>query len=306
MENSVQNQPVKSKRGRKLGSKDKKPRARRKREPKPANGGGHNALLPTPAPVETLPANDLGSRINEEHRLAVQHAGNAIEHALACGRMLLEAKAKVGHGKWTQWLQDNVAFSERSAQAYMRIASNPQRSADLGSIQSALTSLAKPLAKNVLGLPLSEDYDPDYKKKHRVPSISRLSAPHHGSFRFKEDGNGADPEAAAEAQKAKFAKMEEEDNGERATAKVDDLIKTSILMEANLVEVWDAASAEARRELVRQRWDMLELARKEIEAVASVEHDDKVAGAAADYPELPDCLRRTPKDAAAAAPGQEN
>ena len=51
---------------------------------------------------------DLGARINEAHRLAIGHAGKAIEHAIPCGQLLLEAKAKVPHGKWLPWLRDDV------------------------------------------------------------------------------------------------------------------------------------------------------------------------------------------------------
>jgi len=102
---------------------------------------------------------DLGARINEAHRLAIQYAGKAIEHAIACGQMLLEAKANVPHGKWLPWLRENVTFGERSAQGYMRIAQKakgnmrlaqqvPDRIrngvADFTSLRSALHALATP------------------------------------------------------------------------------------------------------------------------------------------------------------------
>ena len=92
---------------------------------------------------------DLSARINEAHRLAIEHAGNAIEQAIACGQMLLEAKAKVSHGKWLPWLRDNITFGERSAQGYMRIAQRvpPQIRngvADFPSLRAALHALATP------------------------------------------------------------------------------------------------------------------------------------------------------------------
>jgi len=92
---------------------------------------------------------DLGARINEAHRLAMGHAGKAIEQAIACGQMLLEAKAKAPHGKWLLWLRDNVTFGERSAQGYMRIAQRipPQIRngvSDFPSLRGALHALAVP------------------------------------------------------------------------------------------------------------------------------------------------------------------
>jgi hypothetical protein len=102
--------------------------------------------------TENPPANsnyltDLGVRINEAHTRAIEHAGKAIGYAIACGDMLLEAKAKVPHGQWLPWLRNNITFSERSAQGYMRIAQrrpNPQRVADLP-LRRVLGELRTPL-----------------------------------------------------------------------------------------------------------------------------------------------------------------
>ena len=83
------------------------------------------------------PTKSLAVRINETHALAMQHAGQAIGFAIACGELLLEAKRSIQHGQWLPWLRANVAFGERSAQGYMRIAGrkerlpNAQRVADL-------------------------------------------------------------------------------------------------------------------------------------------------------------------------------
>ncbi len=65
---------------------------------------------------------ELGQRINEYHTLAAKHAGQAVEAARQAGELLVQAKRNAGHGNWLQWLADNVHFSERTAQAYMRVA----------------------------------------------------------------------------------------------------------------------------------------------------------------------------------------
>src|SRR5258708_2094965 len=45
---------------------------------------------------------------------------------MACGELLIEAKHRYGkHGKWAKWLADNIEFSERLAQCYMRLARLP-------------------------------------------------------------------------------------------------------------------------------------------------------------------------------------
>ena len=64
---------------------------------------------------------ELADQINEAHRLAQEHAESAIDYAFRVGDLLLQAKSEVKHGKWLPWLRDNVQFSERTAQTYMRL-----------------------------------------------------------------------------------------------------------------------------------------------------------------------------------------
>lgn len=72
-----------------------------------------------------------------------QQAGDAI---LGIGQRLIEAKEMMPHGDWLPWLENEVEFSERTAQNFMRLArewQNPQTFADLGA-SKALTLLALP------------------------------------------------------------------------------------------------------------------------------------------------------------------
>ncbi len=51
---------------------------------------------------------DLARRIDDEHRAATGAARTAIEHAIACGKLLLEAKAGVSYRRaheLTFWIQ---------------------------------------------------------------------------------------------------------------------------------------------------------------------------------------------------------
>jgi len=62
--------------------------------------------------------------------------------AIEIGRRLAEAKCKVAHGSWGAWLQENVDYSERTAQDLMRMFeeynTNPQAIADLSYTQALL------------------------------------------------------------------------------------------------------------------------------------------------------------------------
>jgi hypothetical protein len=65
---------------------------------------------------------DLAQAIEAEHQAAVGAARSAIDHAVACGRLLIQAKAQVPHGEWLPWIEANLTFGPRQAQKYARLA----------------------------------------------------------------------------------------------------------------------------------------------------------------------------------------
>ena len=64
----------------------------------------------------------LIGEIEHEHQAAIGSARSAIEHAVRCGQLLIEAKASIGHGGWLPWVKANLTFGDRQAQKYMRLA----------------------------------------------------------------------------------------------------------------------------------------------------------------------------------------
>jgi Protein of unknown function (DUF3102) len=69
---------------------------------------------------------ELAARIKAEHEATAATMKRSVEHAMAAGDLLIEAKARLSHGQWLPWLTEHCAISERSAQLYMRIAKNRQ------------------------------------------------------------------------------------------------------------------------------------------------------------------------------------
>jgi hypothetical protein len=67
----------------------------------------------------------IADRINAAHVECEKSLRASVEHAIRAGELLLEAKRTVGHGEWIKWLAENVKFSDRLAQAYMRLARLP-------------------------------------------------------------------------------------------------------------------------------------------------------------------------------------
>jgi Protein of unknown function (DUF3102) len=65
---------------------------------------------------------DLAALIQHEHQ-AVSHAlKRGLEHAIAAGKLLIEAKERLRHGQWLSWLKEHCQIPERSAQRYMALA----------------------------------------------------------------------------------------------------------------------------------------------------------------------------------------
>jgi hypothetical protein len=97
---------------------------------------------------------DVAQAIDREHRAAHQAARTALEHALECGRLLIEAKAAVPHGDWLPWLEEHTTVGARQAQNYMRLTrrraeiedANAQRDSHLP-IRDAIALLADHLAE---------------------------------------------------------------------------------------------------------------------------------------------------------------
>lgn len=83
----------------------------------------------------------LAGTANEEYHLAAYAARSALEHARRSGDALLRAKELLGHGKFLPWVREHFESSDRTARAFMQIASNWQRVAN-----SEATSLRGALA----------------------------------------------------------------------------------------------------------------------------------------------------------------
>jgi hypothetical protein len=106
----------------------------------------------------------LAARINAEHRACETAVNAALEHALAAGDLLLEAKSKCPHGTWQGWLEENFDGSVRTAQAYMRVAARRDE------VEAAKTQSSAPLSLDGALRALSAP------KEEAQPSLAELEA----------------------------------------------------------------------------------------------------------------------------------
>ena len=129
---------------------------------------------------------------------AKRQGGEAI---LTIGRCLIEAKEMLSHGEWLPWLSDQVEFSERTAQKFMRLArewSNPSTLADLGA------------SKALMLLALPEGERDQFVEYHNVIDMSARQL--EQAIRDRDEARQAAEAAKADAAAAEQAraKMEED------------------------------------------------------------------------------------------------
>lgn len=189
--------------------------------------------------------------ITDEILDAQRRGGEAI---LTIGRCLIEAKEMLPHGEWLPWLNEKVAYSERTAQNFMAVArrySNPQTLADLG--------MAKALA--LLALPDSER--DEFVQDHNVIDMS--------ARQLKQALKERD-----EARKAAEAAKADASAAEQARAKMEaDMAATKNLLESARA---DADSAGNRARALEEKLRMLQEKPVEV-AVETVVDPEAIAKA---------------------------
>src|ERR1700738_3377055 len=89
---------------------------------------------------------DLAARINAEHEAAGGALKHSLQHAIAAGELLLEAKDQLKHGQWLPWLRDHCQISERTVRLYMRVAKNKTEIGNVAdlTVRGAVALLASP------------------------------------------------------------------------------------------------------------------------------------------------------------------
>lgn len=89
-----------------------------------------------------LTLDELADVANREHHECEAAIGSVLQHAIASGQALTDAKAQLKHGEWLPWLDINFDGSRQIADAYRKVAANCQRVGNLDSLRQALKLLA--------------------------------------------------------------------------------------------------------------------------------------------------------------------
>jgi hypothetical protein len=91
---------------------------------------------------------ELAVQINAEHRQVESALRDGVAHAKRAGVLLLEAKARVPHGNWLSWLEQNCKTTSRTAQRYMQLVARwdeiVSKGGDTLGLQGALRLVSAP------------------------------------------------------------------------------------------------------------------------------------------------------------------
>lgn len=181
-----------------------------------------------------------------------QDAGNAI---LGIGQRLLEAKAMLPHGEWIPWLTEQVEFSERQAQRFMKLAqewANPTALSDLGATK-ALALLALPPEERQKFL--SENHIVDGEEKSVIDMTSREL---EKAVKERDEALHAAEEARAAAETA-----------DQSRAKME----ADMTALKKLHQAAQAAEAQAREDLAKAQSELKALRERPVEVAVEVDQN---------------------------------
>jgi hypothetical protein len=137
--------------------------------------------LPTTTPPSapspsTLSIPDLAKAINERMSAMLTSFRMSVQRAIEIGELLVEAKDRVGHGKFETWLANNCQLSRASAARYMQLAKQrPKIEEQLAGKSLNLRDLNLSTAQRLLAAPkptqLGEEKKPEPSAADRYTDI---------------------------------------------------------------------------------------------------------------------------------------
>ena len=182
---------------------------------------------------------------------------------LQFGRVMMEAKGRVGHGKWRDWVEENSGFSLRTAESYM------QAYQEFG-LNPDIAKLGK--SKVIQLLPVPEDVREKVLAEHDVEHMSARE--------FKKLLKDETEKARAEARAAAWAEAGDRMSSERES--IREQMKNEALkdMEAERTRILaDGAKimTDARNQIAAEREKMRAEMAAEIEDARNAVPDEVMA-----------------------------
>lgn len=121
---------------------------------------------------ELITVRDIQTVTTEIWMIRRQVEQTALSGAIEIGRRLTEAKELLPHGEWGKWLQEEVSFSQRTANNFMRLAAEygDAQVSLFGANSQALADLPYTKALQLLAVP--EEEREAFAEEHHVADLS--------------------------------------------------------------------------------------------------------------------------------------
>ena len=200
----------------------------------------------------------IAAEINAVKR---QVARNCLSAAIEIGRLLTEAKALVPFGRWGEWLEENCAYSQSTANNLMRLCEEYGEQAQVGFFEEnrmeIFGDLTPSQAVALLGLPQEERQG--YVESHDMTETSvRDIQEEIRARKAAEDKLAAVEQTAAEnarrlAEQLAAAEQQAKQTAATAEADVAERVKRAVAEESKKLKEKLAAAAEKKIAAETQR-----------------------------------------------------
>lgn len=173
----------------------------------------------------------LAAEIRSIHSQTVEIVSRA---AIEIGKRLNEAKELVKHGEWKTWLEDNVNYSQSTANNFMRMAK------EYGENSQAVGNLSYTKALALLGVPAEEREQ--FAEEHDAENISARELERAIKEKKEADRRAEEAEMARQEAEARVKAAEEA----RAKAEADQRAQAGVVdqLQHQLAAAHEAGDSE--------------------------------------------------------------
>lgn len=232
-----------------------------------------------------VPANDqrdIHVVTTEIRQLVNQYRRITVAFAVEIGRRLVEAKALLPHGEWGDWLREQVDFSQRTANNFMRVFEEygDQQITLFGAVSNSQTFANLSVSKALSLLALPEDEREAFAETHDVEHMSTRQL--NDALIAKLDAERARDKALAERDKAVRERIAAEKKAEEL-CDVEDLADAAKQEAAAAKKRADELSAELAKaeDAAKQAKEKLKKLKENPEIPAEAAEKLRAEGAAA-------------------------
>ncbi|MEG2289942.1 MAG: DUF3102 domain-containing protein [Clostridium sp.] len=200
-----------------------------------------------------------------------------LNNSIEIGRKLIEAKSLINHGKWAEWLEQSVDYSQRTANNIMRIFTeygSNQISLFGNTNSQAFANLSYSQAVSLLGIPDIEERE-DFVKENDIDNMSTRELDKAIKAMKKAEKEKEEAIKAAEEFKTKSKAVEKEKAALEAEIRIkEESLKIS---KENIYKIQDTLEREregAKLEVNKLNKDV-ESIKSELEKAQDDEDDEE-------------------------------